>query len=632
MQSHLRQPLAALISGLFLTTLAACGGSGGSADGTATAASVQLATTDATADAVDATSASTDATTTDEQRTAEADAFRRRTSNNNSKSTSTTTTTTASTSTGSTATTGTTTTTGSTTTDPTVTTGSTTTTAVPPPATTTTTTPATTTGTTTTTTAPTTTTTTTTATAASSTTDPCETLPAMPTLPVTYKTLTSFCTAGLCAKPDDGIDDTAAIQAAMDQSAPNTWLVFPAGKYQISSSLRIKTTGLTLWGAGATIHGTNTDDMSMVIEANNVSLYNFTLTAVTDYRRSRAEDTKIAIYGPDSVNPIVKNTIIRGNKIVPAGAAGTNLANSASSAGILVYRADGFLIAENTVNRTLADGIHMTQGAKNGRVLNNTVTENGDDMIAIVSYAYNGDPGSSSASDMNSGLAAGIASALDTNILVANNTVGAQYWGRGISVVGGSNITIRGNTLSNLPYGAGILLSREVQSGTYGVSNVLVEKNKLSDVQNLMPTYNFNNTFNANARTGHGAVELQSWMFADEQSYPALVDAFAVKNIAIRNNTVTRSAVPATRMGVGTGTTWTQGNRTVNGTGTFANVGVDTNVFSSIATSPAIQILSASSVVECTGNTVDGGAYSVATCLPKTAPVVTGATLTCTGT
>ena len=104
-----------------------------------------------------------------------------------------------------------------------------------------------------------------------------------------------------------------------------------------------------------------------------------------------------------------------------------------------------------------------------------------------------------------------------------------------------------------------------------------------------------------------------------------------MKNIEIRNNTVTRSAVPATRMGVGTGTTWTQGNRAVNGSGTFTNVGVDTNVFASIATSPAVQILSATTVVECTGNTVDGGALSVATCLPKTAPVVTGATLSCTG-
>lgn len=41
------------------------------------------------------------------------------------------------------------------------------------------------------------------------------------------------------------------------------------------------------------------------------------------------------------------------------------------------------------VRRSLSDGIHVTQGSRNGRIINNQVLETGDDMIAIVSYMSN---------------------------------------------------------------------------------------------------------------------------------------------------------------------------------------------------------------------------------------------------
>ena len=54
-------------------------------------------------------------------------------------------------------------------------------------------------------------------------------------------------------------------------------------------------------------------------------------------------------------------------------------------------RATGFLVAENTVSRSLSDGIHVTSGSSYGRVLKNTVKETGDDMIAVVSYVGGAD-------------------------------------------------------------------------------------------------------------------------------------------------------------------------------------------------------------------------------------------------
>ena len=42
------------------------------------------------------------------------------------------------------------------------------------------------------------------------------------------------------AKPDDGQDDTSAIQAALDSLQPGQWLVFPAGTYQHSRRLTVR--------------------------------------------------------------------------------------------------------------------------------------------------------------------------------------------------------------------------------------------------------------------------------------------------------------------------------------------------------------------------------------------------------
>ena len=78
-----------------------------------------------------------------------------------------------------------------------------------------------------------------------------------------------------------------------------------------------------------------------------------------------------------------------------------------------------FLVAENTVSRSLSDGIHVTAGSSYGRVLNNSVKETGDDMIAVVSYVA--DPGTS-ADAILADFDTRRANALSHHITIANNT------------------------------------------------------------------------------------------------------------------------------------------------------------------------------------------------------------------
>src|SRR5262245_17705032 len=97
------------------------------------------------------------------------------------------------------------------------------------------------------------------------------------------------------ALPDDNRDDTDAIQRALDTLRAGQTLVFSPGRYQISRSLRVRNPGITITGAGATIHATNPDNQALVIEADNTTVSSLTFTAVTDGRRSASWHSRIVV-------------------------------------------------------------------------------------------------------------------------------------------------------------------------------------------------------------------------------------------------------------------------------------------------------------------------------------------------
>lgn len=369
----------------------------------------------------------------------------------------------------------------------------------------------------------------------------CAGLPPLPARPAKARSVDEF-----GARPDDDQDDTAAIQRALDALAPGEWLTFPRGRYLHSKSLRVKTRDVVLWGEGATLQATNPADQAIWIEADGASVYRFTLTAVTDKRRSAPWESRIAIFGGSKPSRELARNVIRGNRIVEGGAPGTPLANSSSSAAIFVYRATRFLVAENTVSRSLSDGIHVTSGSSHGRVLNNTVKETGDDMIAVVSYA--GDR-KTTAAQLAADYDARRARGLSHHIRIANNTVSGQYWGRGISVVGGEHVTIENNTIDRTVHGAAIYIARETGYVTFGVRNVLVRNNRITDVQTTDPVYAAGSHGPHPRRAGHGAIEIYSWLHDDEAEIDWLRDALGVHDVRIENNTIERARSDGVRIG-----------------------------------------------------------------------------------
>jgi hypothetical protein len=459
----------------------------------------------------------------------------------------------------------------------------------------------------------------------------CYSLPPLPTKPSNARKVSDF-----GVYPSDTKDQTIGIQNALNALKAGEWLVFPAGRYRHSKSLKVRVPNVVLWSEGAILHATNPDDQAVMLQAEGVKMFGFRLHAVTDIRRSAAWHARIAIYAATN-NTVLRNIVIRRNVIENAGSPGTSLANSASSVGILVYKAENFVVAENTVKRSIADGIHMTGASRYGRVILNNVRENGDDMIAVVSYMGGVDGAATSASSLNTNLSALRAERLNHNILITRNNLSGQWWGRGISVVGGRNITIDNNVVDRPTYAAGIMLARDVAYLSFGVHDIVVRNNTITNVQTSKPLYSMGTAASV-PRTRQGGLEIHAQMFSDEKLYSSLTSELAVDRVNFENNSISYTLADAMRIGAGTYSNYTLNTKNSGGAiikrtvvgGKVGLLGLVSNRMSNLGTQ-TIAILNQPTTsynVYCSGNTVSGSATTNGLCMGSR-PVATGASLTC---
>jgi hypothetical protein len=362
----------------------------------------------------------------------------------------------------------------------------------------------------------------------------CPPLTALPAAPAAALRVTDF-----GARGDDDRDDTAAIGRALAALRPGQSLVFPPGRYLHDRRLPLRTRDVVLDGRGATLHATNPGDMALLVQADGVQIIGFTLTAATDHRRTAPWESRIAVWRPATERrtaPLLSGVVIRDNRLVPTA----EDPNSSASAAIFVSGVRDFLVAGNTVVRSLSDGIHITGGARDGRVLGNTVRETGDDMIAVVSYLGDGMWTRGQTEELAATLQERRDDKLVRNVLIADNDVEGQYWGRGISVVGGEQVTIRANRIANTAHAAAVYVTREQVYVTFGVRDVRIEGNHIERVQTDAAPYNPLPLPQRLRKTGHGAIEIGARIFADEAAIPALREALTVERVAVVGNRVQR--------------------------------------------------------------------------------------------
>lgn len=207
------------------------------------------------------------------------------------------------------------------------------------------------------------------------------------------------------ARPDDGQDDSAGIQAALDAAPPGSRVQFESGTYQHSTMLVARRPGVEIVGDATRLVATVESDSAFRVDADRVVVQDLTFGISNTTRRwSAPQQHKVWVSGHTGV--VLRDVSITGS----------------AAAGVFVDSgAEDFRLEKVTVADTRADGIHITGGSHDGAIVDATVSRTGDDAIAVVSYDTDSGPTHS--------------------ITVTSPTVLGTQWARGLSVVGGYDVT-----------------------------------------------------------------------------------------------------------------------------------------------------------------------------------------------
>jgi parallel beta-helix repeat protein len=243
-------------------------------------------------------------------------------------------------------------------------------------------------------------------------------------------------------------DATQAIQAAIDALGEAGGTVrLPAGTYAHSGVIHVRS-HVTLEGAGdqTVLVATNPAQASVsATGAVDVAIKHLKLT-------SRATERLSALYNHQLTLTRTRGAVVEGVSI-----------DGSAAAGIFVHVSHQVRVSGCTVANTLADGIHVTGGSQDVRVSDNTLTDTGDDAIAVVSYRGDG--------------------AICQDVSVHDNRV-TRSRSRGLAVVGGSRVSFRHNVVSGTRY-AGLYAASEPFYDTMACSDIRFSDNRLQDVNRL---------------------------------------------------------------------------------------------------------------------------------------------------
>lgn len=254
---------------------------------------------------------------------------------------------------------------------------------------------------------------------------------------------------------DDAAAITAAIRSAKTKGQP---VLLPAATCAYGSVLTLEGVRMVGRGDASVLWALDPSRAAIFMRGSGPEVRSLKLAGSAPTARAAPwEGARIVVFGAS--NFVVENVTID-------GAVGTGIQTArAATQGV---------ISNNRISNTLADGIHITGRASYINIVDNVVEGTGDDGIAVVSYQRDG--------------------GLTHHITAARNTVRNNKGGRGMSVVGGSDVLYEHNRISNTGRFACLYLAQEDSYKTLPISNVIVQYNTLSHC--------------GSAATGHAAVML----------------------------------------------------------------------------------------------------------------------------
>ncbi|ABX42242.1 CARDB domain-containing protein [Lachnoclostridium phytofermentans] len=268
-----------------------------------------------------------------------------------------------------------------------------------------------------------------------------EAVPQALTKPSNYVSITDF-----GAIPNDGLDDTAAMNAAIKAVNGTTikgiWI--PEGTFHFNTGTRGQTKiklpkGVSVQGAGMWRSTLTGAFAGFYLQEGNVTLADFTIKAEETYRSNASG---IAGLEGNAQNSTIINLWIQHTKV------GLWLNEGTVNA----------LVSKCRVRDTWADGINLNGGTKDTIVEHCNFRNTGDDGMAMWSKSLNGGSGTVE------------------NCTFRNNTVQIPNLANGIGIYGGKNNTVSNNLILDVvDNGSGIQFGTNhgpsAFTGTLTISN-----------------------------------------------------------------------------------------------------------------------------------------------------------------
>ncbi|WP_315094386.1 CARDB domain-containing protein [uncultured Cellulomonas sp.] len=282
------------------------------------------------------------------------------------------------------------------------------------------------------------------------------------------------------AVPNDGVDDTTAIQAAVtaDQNGQISCVWIPEGQWRQEKKIltddplnrgtynQVGISDVTIRGAGMW-----RSQLYSLIEPQDANTLNHPHEGNFGFDIDRnTQISDLAIFGSGRIRGGDGNDE-GGVGLNGRFGAGTRISNvwiEHANVGAWVGRdydnlpelwgpADGLEFTGMRIRNTYADGINFSNGTRNSRVFNSSFRTTGDDALAIWANPYVKDRNLDNARDNH----------------FVNNTVQLPWRANGIAIYGGSNQSIENNLVYDTMNYPGIMLATDHSPLPFGGTTLI---------------------------------------------------------------------------------------------------------------------------------------------------------------
>ncbi|WP_420000441.1 glycosyl hydrolase family 28-related protein [Streptomyces boninensis] len=277
------------------------------------------------------------------------------------------------------------------------------------------------------------------------------------------------------AKPDDGEDDTKAIQDAVtaDQKGDIECVWVPAGQWRQEQKIltddpenrgdynQVGIRDVTLKGAGmwhSQFYTTTPPDEAGGINHPHEGNFGFDIDDNTQI-------SDIAIFGSGTIRGGdggkeggvgINGRLGKGTKIsnvwIEHANVGAWVGRDYSNIPDLWNPGNEVQFSGMRIRNTYADGVNFTNGTHNSTVTDSSFRNTGDDALAVWSSKYVKDPATDTGHDNT----------------FSNNTIQLPWRANGVAVYGGSDNTIENNSISDTMNYPGIMLATDHDPTPFG--------------------------------------------------------------------------------------------------------------------------------------------------------------------